>query len=116
LKDAFESFCGKRAKSDVFNAKKTKNTREEVKHATCKTPVTNRTKIFSLARKSHEETINIRKNIQAIPSQAAPLNFASSVAVMNFEVNQILLFASERNAPSSLAPFLASSAILPTFD
>ena len=62
------------------------------------------------------ENINIRRNIQAIPSQAAPLNFASSVAVMNFEVNQILLFASERNAPSSLAPFLASSAILPTFD
>jgi len=70
----------------------------------------------SLARKSHEKTINIRKNIQAIPSQAAPLNFASSVAVMNFEVNQVLLFASERNAPSSLAPFLASSAIIPTFD
>jgi hypothetical protein len=113
LKDVFESFCGKRAKSDVFNVK---NTREEVKHAACKTPVTNRTKKFSLARKSHEKTINIRKNIQAIPSQAAPLNFASSVAVMNFEVNQILLFASERNAPSSLAPFLASSAILPTFD
>jgi len=67
------------------------------------------------AKKSWE-TSSIRKNIQAIPSQAAPLNFALSVTVMNFEVNQILLFALEHNAPSSLAPFLASSAILPTFD
>jgi hypothetical protein len=72
-------------------------------------------KKFASAKKSWETT-DICKNIQEIPSQAAPLNFASSVAVMNFKVNQILLFASERNAPSSLAPFSASSAILPTFD
>ena len=79
--------CGKRAKSGVFNAK---NTSEEVKHATCITPVTIMTKKISLARKTHERTINIRKDTQAIPSQAARLNFASSVAVMNFEVKQIL--------------------------
>jgi hypothetical protein len=72
-------------------------------------------KKISLARNTHEKTISIRKDTQAIPSQAARFNFASSVVVMNFEIKQILLFASECNAPSSLAPFLASSAIQPTF-
>jgi len=48
-----------------------------------------------LVRKNHKKTINIRKNARAIPSQRARLNFASSVAMMNFEVKSILLFAQD---------------------
>ena len=73
-------------------------------------------KKISLALKKAWKTIDIRENTQAIPSQAARLNFASSVVMINFKVKRILLFASERNAPPSLVPFLASSAILPTID
>jgi len=70
----------------------------------------------SRQREKYEKEIYIRNSTQAIPSQAARLIFASSVVMMNFEFKQILLFASERNAPPSLVQFLASSAILPTID
>jgi hypothetical protein len=48
---------GKKAKSDVF---RDRNTREEVKHATYMTPIMHRTKRISLARKTQQKTINIR--------------------------------------------------------
>jgi len=85
--------CGKQAKSGVFSAK---NTREEVKHATyMDNPRDGHDQKILLVRKNHKKTINIRKNARAIPSQRARLNFASSVAMMNFEVKSILLFAQD---------------------
>ena len=114
--DAIKSLCGKGAKSSVFNANKYK-WRGKTRHMHNPSDEQNQKNLVS-AKNSWENNSHSqeRKNTNAISSQAARLNFASSVAMMNFDVKQILLFASERNAPPSLGPFLASSAILSTFD